>query len=315
MNTLISRQRLAEWPWFWSFVATTVSWLAIGAIAGRGVFETLQSAAMIAPYVVIVGVGQLFVITSGNGNIDLSIPYTMTFAAYVVYGLVAGNDQAIPAGLALATACGLGVAAANIVWIFFLRIPPIVATLATGLMVQSLTLKQQSHAGTAVAPLLRQFTLGTVLGIPLLAVVCVLLAALAALILHYTVFGRSVQAVGQSIRAADLAGVHTTRVAMLVYVISGVLAALAGVLLAANTGASLQMSDPYLLNSIAVVVLGGSLIAGGKSNLTGVWGGALFLTLLVTLLNVLQVNIALQNIIKGVLIILVLALAGDRRET
>lgn len=315
MRAVLNRQRIAEWPWFWSFVAAIATWLAIGMIAGRGVPETLQSAAMIAPYVVIVGIGQMFVITAGNGHIDLSIPYTMTFSAYMAYGVIGGNNAMILPGLALALFCGLCVAAANVCWVFLLRIPPIVATLATGLMVQSLTLVRQSHSGTAVAPLLRQFTLGNVLGVPLLALACVALAALAAVLLHYTMFGRSVQAVGQNIRAADLAGVRTTRVVMLTYVISGVLAALAGVLLAANTGASLQMSDPYLLNSVAVVVLGGSLMAGGRSNLTGVWGGAMFLTLLVTLLNVLRVEISIQNVVKGVLIICVLALAGTKRES
>lgn len=315
MRAYLNRWSLADWPWFWSFAAALISWLVIGAIAGRGVMGTLQSAAFIAPYVVIVGIGQLFVITTGNGNIDLSIPYTMTFTAYVAYGVIGGTNDGIPLGLAMAVACGLGVAAANVAWIYFLRIPPIVATLATGLIVQSGTLTQQAHSSTAVAPLLRDFTLGQVLGIPVLAITCVVLAALAAVLLNYTVFGRSVQAIGQNIRAAGLAGVNSARVTMGAYLISGILAAFAGLLLAANTGASLQMSDPYLLNSIAVVVLGGSLIAGGKSNLTGVWGGALFLTLLVTLLNVLQVDIAIQNIIKGVLIILVLALAGSKRDT
>lgn len=314
MSKVLNRQRLAEWPWFWSIIAAVAAWLAIGAISGRGFFETLQSVMMIAPYVVIVGIGQMFVITAGNGHIDLSIPNTMTLSAYMAHGLISGHNEAIAAGLLLAVVCGLFVALANIVWIFVLRIPPIVATLATGLIVLSVTLTRQSNAGTAVAPMIRQFTLGNLLGVPVLAIVCLVLAVLAAVLLHHTTFGRSVQAIGQNIRAADLAGVRTTRVAMLVYVISGVLASLAGVLLAANTGASLQMSDPYLLNSVAVVVLGGSLMAGGKSNLTGVWGGALFLTLLVTLLNVLRVDIALQNIVKGVLIILVLALAGTNQE-
>jgi ribose transport system permease protein len=105
-----------------------------------------------------------------------------------------------------------------------------------------------------------------------------------------------------------------TRVIIVTYLICGVLAALAGVLLAAYTSPSVDLGTPYLLNSIAVVVLGGSLIGGGRSNVIGVWGGTLFLLLLVTLLNVMNITDATQDIVKGALIILVLALMGHEKE-
>jgi ribose transport system permease protein len=94
------------------------------------------------------------------------------------------------------------------------------------------------------------------------------------------------------------------------YLLCGLLAALAGILLGAYVTPSLDLGNPYLLDSIAAVVIGGTLIAGGRSFVAGVWGGALFLILLVTLLNVLHINAAVQDIVKGILIICVLALAG-----
>jgi ribose transport system permease protein len=107
-----------------------------------------------------------------------------------------------------------------------------------------------------------------------------------------------------------LADVATTWVIARAYLASGVLAAIGGVLLGAYTGVALGMGDAYLLTSIIIVVLGGSLIAGGRSNIPGIWGGALFLSLLVTLLNVLQLSAAYQDIAEGAVIIAVLAIGG-----
>ena len=106
-----------------------------------------------------------------------------------------------------------------------------------------------------------------------------------------------------------------TRVVIVSYLICGVLAALSGLLLGIYVSPSVSIGIPYLLNSIAVVVLGGSLIAGGRSNVVGVWGGALFLLLLTTLLNVVNIAVASQDIVKGALIIVVLALVGTKESS
>ena len=128
-------------------------------------------------------------------------------------------------------------------------------------------------------------------------------------------FGRSVVAIGQNQRAAWLAGVAVPRTMASVYILSGTLAGLGGVLLSAYSGgASLDMAEEFLLSLIAVVVLGGTSIAGGRPTVAGVWGAALFLYLLVTMLNVFRVDAGVRYVLTGLIIIGVLAVAGGEQE-
>ena len=303
-----------RYPWIWSALAVLGLWLAIGSITGRGFAGTMTAAIALAPFLVIVGIGQMFVITADNGNIDLSVQYNFPLAAFVALSVMNGGRGSLTLGLLAAVLTGTAVAAANLFCILVLSIPPIVATLAVGLVAYSASSVQAQNFSANPDPGLEAFTVNSPGGVSELALVCVALAIAAAFVLHRTAYGRWLQAIGQNVRAARLAGVPVTRVIIVTYLICGVLAALAGVLLAAYTSPSVDLGTPYLLNSIAVVVLGGSLISGGRSNVVGVWGGALFLLLLVTLLNVMNIADATQDIVKGALIILVLALMGHEKE-
>lgn len=305
-----AREALAARPWIWSFLAVAAAWLAIGVISGRGFLGTIESAVELAPFLVLVALGQMFVITAGNGNIDLSVAYLMTLSAYVSVGVMDTTHGSIPLGLLAGLLCGVAVAAVNLIGILVLSIPPIVATLATGLIAQSAGLRYSSAHAALPDPRLGAFTGQQVGGISLLALLCAALAVVAALALRHTSYGRWLQAVGQNLRAAELSGINVRLVLIISYLLCGLFAAMAGILLGAYVSPSLDLGNPYLLDSIAAVVIGGTLIAGGRSFVAGVWGGALFLILLVTLLNVLHINAAVQDIVKGILIICVLALAG-----
>lgn len=316
MRTLaLVRTEAAARPWLWSLLAAIATWLAIVGVSGRGIGGTLTAAISIAPYLVIVGIGQMFVITLGNGNIDLSVPYNMSLAAFVSTEVIANGHRSIALGFLVALACGLAIALANIIGITILLIPPIVATLATGLLAESATTVRASSLNVDVAQSLQNFTTANVGGITYLAFICVGLAVVAAVVLYRTTYGRAVRAIGQSLRAADFAGVRVTRTIVLTYILCAELAALSGVLLGAYVSPSLGIGDPYLLDSIAVVVLGGSLIAGGRSNVPGVWASSVFLILLGTFLNVVHISVAYQNVVKGALIIAVLALVGTGKES
>lgn len=307
-------ERVAAASWIWSYLAVLLAWMAIVLITGRGLVGTLTSTIALAPFLVLVGIGQMFVITLGNGNIDLSVASVIPLTAFVSTSVMNGGKGSMLLGFLVAFGCALATAAANVVAIVGLRIPPIVATLAVGLMLQSATLVRSGNGGAAVDPALERFTQWQVGGISVLAVVCVLVAVGAGFLLHRTTYGRSVQAIGQKLPAAHLAGVPVVRVVAATYLLSASLAALSGVLLGAFSSPNVDLGAPYLLNSIAVVVLGGSLIAGGRSNVAGIWGASLFLVLLLTLLNVLGINIALQSIVKGLIIILVLSAVGAKRD-
>lgn len=300
--------------WIWSYLAVFVIWLVITAVSGRGLVGTMEAALGIVPFLILVSIGQMFIITLGNGHIDLSIPYVMTLAAFVAAKLMYGPGGSIWIGFLVAMGCGLAVAVINLVGIVILAIPPIVATLAAGLLAASAGFVEAGSFSAAASPAVRNFVVADLAGVSVLAIACIALSIVAALVLSRTRYGRSVQAIGQNVRAATLAGVPVLWVIVGAYVVSAVLAALSGVLLGAFTGTSLGLGDPYLLTSIAVVVLGGSLIAGGSSNVQGIWGGALFLTLIITLLNVLHLNVAVQDIVEGVVIIAVLSMVGNKVE-
>jgi ribose transport system permease protein len=308
------RERLTTAPWVWSYVAALVAWMGIVLITGRGLVGTLTSAIALAPFLVLVAIGQMFVITLGNGHIDLSVASVIPLAAFVSTSAMNGGNGSVLLGFALALVCAVLTAAVNLVAILALRIPPIVATLAVGLMLQSATQVRSSDGAAGVDPALERFTQSRLAGISVLAVVCVLIAIAAGFLLYRTTYGRSVQAIGQKLPASHLAGIPVARVIAATYLLSATLAALSGVLLGAFSSPNVDLGAPYLLNSIAVVVLGGSLIAGGRSNVSGIWGASLFLVLLLTLLNVLGINIALQNIVKGLIIILVLSAVGAKHD-
>lgn len=312
---MIALQRTVPWlkthPWVWSYLAALAAWLITFAIAHRGAYDTLTAATIVAVFLVIVGIGQMFVITSGNGNIDLSVPYVMALAAFLSADVMNGQDTRLAFGLGAGAACGLAVGLFNAVLIQALRIPAIIATLAVGFIMQSAALVSSQGFSANPSPSLTHFTSTKLATIPLMPLGFIALAVLAALVLDRSAYGRAVQAVGQRAQAARLVGISIWRTVTIAYLISGMLAGLAGVLLSAYSGgASLDIAGPYQLGSIAVVVLGGSLIGGGKSNVAGIWGAAMFLTLLVTMLNVAGLSAAWQDIVEGLMIVGVLIVAS-----
>ena len=133
-------------------------------------------------------------------------------------------------------------------------------------------------------------------------------------ILRRSLFGRSLFACGQNETAAWLSGIDVRRTRIAAYVLCGALTSLAGILFAGFTGGpSLNMGSEFLLSSIAVVVIGGTNVAGGQATVLGTWSASLFLFLLLSMLNALQVGPGLRNVITGVLIIAVLALNKTNR--
>lgn len=303
-------------PWLWSLAGALAVWvLTAASVAGRGAGETLSTALGFATFYVVVGIGQMLVISAGPGNIDLSIPSVMTLAGYLSMGAMHAQNSGLALGVAIALGVGLGAGVANVVLIRGLNIPPMIATLAAGFVMQSMTIAYSRGSTAKPAPLLLRVSLARVLGVPVIAIAFLVAAALVGLVLSRSVFGRSVLAIGQNARAAYLAGIRIGRTMVLVYVVSAVLAAVAGLLLAAYSGgASLNMSEDFLLMSIAVVVLGGTSIAGGQASVVGVWTASLFLYLIVTMLNVFGVGAGLRYVMTGLIIIGVLAVSKGRQS-
>ena len=309
-------RRMTGKPWIWAYIAAFSVWLAtIVFTQGQGAGEVLTAALAFATFSVIVGLGQMYVITLGPGNVDLSIPATMTFAGAVSMKIMDTQDGMILPGFIIALACGAAVGTFNYDLIRLLRIPPIIATLSSSFLVQSAAIAYGRGLKIKPPPLLADFATVRIAGVPVLAICTVILATVLGVVLHRTVFGRSVIAIGQNPRAARLAGVSVDFIRFATYVMCATLAGLCGYVLSGfSGGASLNMGAEYLLASIAVVVIGGTSVAGGFANVPGLWGAALFMFLLVTMLNTFGLGAGIRLVMTGLIIVAVITLAGDQRK-
>lgn len=309
LRTLISK------PWIWSYLAALAAFIATSLISrGAGAGSLLYAAMTFASFAAIVGIGQMFVITLGPGNVDLSIPASMTLSATLALKFMDTESSLIVPGILIAIAIGVACGLFNFTLILMLRIPPIIATLSSSFLFQSTAI--WSNRGIRVKPPapLADFTTGGFLSVPNLAIVAIVLAIIAWFVLERSIMGRWISAIGQNLRAAQLSGVPVNMVRFSVYVGSAVLASIAGFLLANfSGGASLNMGTEYMLMSIAVVVIGGSSIAGGNSNVPGIWGAALFMFLIVSMLNSYGLGAGVRLIMTGIIIVAVVVLASKRR--
>lgn len=256
----------------------------------------------------------MFVITLGPGNVDLSLPANIGLASAIAMKVMHGSDSLIAAGLLAALGSGISIGIGNYLLIRLLRIPPIIATLSASFIIQSAGISYGRGLQIKPPPGFAAFTTAQIVGIPLLAIGTAIFTIGAGTLLHRTIYGRSVLAIGQNPRAAWLAGIAVERVRCATYVLSGALGGICGALLAGYfRGSSLEIGDEYLLASIACVVIGGTSVSGGKANVPGLWGAALFLVLLLTMLNTFGVSAGIRLLVTGFVIIAVIIAAGGQK--
>jgi ribose transport system permease protein len=303
-------------PWIWSFAATIVVWVVtVLFTGGASSFGLSQAALTFAAFSVIVGIGQMFVITLGPGNIDLSVPATMTLSGTLALKLMDVQDGMIAVGLLASIGIGLVIGLGNYILIKLLRIPPIIATLSMSFIVQSVAI--WSNRGLRIKPpeTLANFATSGLFGIPNVALVALILSVVAWVLLEKSIYGRWISAIGQSTFAARMTGIPVDGTRLVTYMLCAVLASVCGYLLASfSGGAALNMGSEYLLMSIAVVVIGGTAVAGGNSNVPGIWGASLFMFLVVSMLNTYGFGAGFRLILTGLIIIVVILLAGGRQS-
>jgi ribose transport system permease protein len=175
--------------WIWSALAVLIFWGALSVVTDRFSVASLSGIVLSASYLSIVGVGQMFVVTTGRANIDLSIASVVTLSAYVALLTVGGRDANLIWGVLVAFGLGLVVGCVNAALVVRLRVPAIIATLATGYVLATATLLcNRSIHGFAVSPTLRAVAAGRFLGAPILLLVCFGLIALAEFVLQRTVW-------------------------------------------------------------------------------------------------------------------------------
>ena len=299
----------------WSFAAVGVSllWLLLSVITSHFNLNSLSGVATSASFLAIVAIGQMFVVASGGGNIDLSIPSVMTISAFVTMILSQGTNTGLLLALPAVLAIGLAAGAANALLVVKLRIPAIIATLAIGYVLDSATLIANRELEVfTVSSILRGISSSKLAGVPTILVFALTLIAGAGAVIKTTSYGRILMAVGQNATAAYLAGARVGRTVTFAFLTSGVLSALGGMLLSAHAGgAFLQMGEPYLLQSVGAVVVGGTLIAAGSATELETFFGSLLLVLIVTTMQVSGWPPGMQEVVQGAMIIAILAVAGN----
>lgn len=280
-------------------VLVTQFWL------GRAVFSLPYWNALfvLSSFLAVLALGQGTVILTGG--LDLSVPWTIGLCGILLAGMVSGSDAALVYALPLVLLIACLIGLANGIGIVYLGISPIVMTLAMNGILQGAALlySQGTPAGFS-SPMLRWFMTGRIGFVTPVVLFLVVFVAVAVLLLSRTSFGRRVYGIGNGVRAAKLSGIAVDRTLILVYVLSAFCAGLVGVMLTGFSGqASLGMGDEYLLPSIAVVVVGGALITGGRGHYLGMLGGVLLLTALQMLLAGTNLPYATRAILYGLVVL------------
>ena len=249
-------------------------------------------------------------ITFLTGGIDLSVGAVASMSGFVVATLVGGQGLLVAIVVALAIAALAGFLTGVGVGVF--RVHPLIMTLGMSLVVLGLANVWQLvmvQTGAGVPAILRTLGSGTVLTIiPNSLIIFVPVAALILLLLRRTGFGRLLSAIGDNPVAARLSGARSWQVLIVLYMLSAVIAAIAGFLYSGLTNvASVSLVDTSVLPSVAAAVIGGTSIMGGRGGFAGTMVGALILTVLSSLLSALGFPEAVRQILFGSIIVVVAA--------
>ncbi len=274
-----------------------------GIVNERWLANTVKFA---IPLAILAGCQTMTMLT---GGIDLSVSTVATMSAFIMATQVVNHDPATAIALALVPAVLIGLA--NGIGVGVFRVHPLIMTLGTSLVgTGCLQVYQRTviAAGAKIPPVLAWLGTGLSYGIPNALILFVPVAALIIFTLNRTGFGRLLYAVGDNERAARLSGVLYWQVILVLYLFSALLAGIAGLLYIGLIKApSLSLAEPLLLPSVAAAVIGGTSIFGGRGGYTGTIVGALILTVLTTLLTILQMPEGSRRILFGLIVLLVTA--------
>jgi len=303
------RRFMADYPIvplivLFALLVVALELLRPGIVNERWMANTVKFA---IPLAILAGCQTMTMLT---GGIDLSVSTSATMAAFIVATQTPVHGPWI--AMLIAILPGLLIGLANGVGAGIFRVHPLIMTLGTGLIgIGVLQVYQRTviATGSEVPDFLAWLGTGLSGGVPNALLLFVPVAVLIIWILRGTGFGRLLYAVGDNERATRIAGVRYWQVIIGVYVFSGFLAAIAGLLYVGLIKApSLSLAEPLMLPSVAAAVIGGTSIFGGRGGYSGTIVGALILTVLTTLLTILQMPEGLRGVLFGLIILVVTAI-------
>jgi ribose transport system permease protein len=290
----------------------------VGGIARPG-FANLDQAINIvrlAAFLGIIAAGQTLVIISGGEGIDLSVGAVVTLGAIIVFRIVDGDNGMVLPALGVCLAAGAAIGLINGLGVTAIGIPPLVMTLGMAGVVQGIILAfTQGELIGGPAPIMSTLiSRPLVWEIPGVVIIWLLVGLIMWAVLERTTYGKQLFAVGVNRTTARLSGVRVPLVVLATYTLSGMLAALGGFMVLGFTGSVfLNLGDRYLFPSIAAVVVGGTVLAGGAGSYWGTMSGALVLTLITSLLTALQLPEAYRLMVLGLILLVLLSIYGRQR--
>lgn len=274
---------------------------------GTGAFYT--SVVTLGLFALVAGFGQT--VTMLAGGFDLSIPGIITLTGILLMGFTglngSGSGWSVPVVLVIGALVGL----ANGVCIVGIKLNPIVMTLSMNTILGGVVLVYTHGTPVGSVPSgIKHLMQGTVAGVPNTLILFFAVAIVGVIVLNFTAFGRRLYAVGSSPRAATLAGISVARITVAAYMLSGLAAALAGILLSGYSNqAFLGMGNPYLMLSLAAAVVGGISVRGGRGYFAGTAGAALILMIVTGVLASTTLPEAVRDIVLGGIVIAVVVVA------
>ena len=296
--------------------------LVPGFLAFKHIMTVIQASAFLG----LVTLGQSIVIISGKEGLDLSVGGIFVLGVVLSASVLRGLDANLPLALAAVVVCGFALGLVNGIGVSYLNISPLIMTLAWGTAVGGIALFTTGgvHIGKA-SPLLETIGLESLaigksslhISVPWIVILWIVVIVVAQFVLRRTSVGKTLYGIGANNRAAALSGVRTRVFRMCVYGASGVLSALAGMLLLGYVGEpDVNLGALYILPSVVAAIIGGISFAGGSGSYLGAVAGSIFLTTLDSVLATLQLGEGGRQVTIGIVLLLLLAsyTRGKRNE-
>ena len=255
----------------------------------------------------ILGIGMTLVILTGG--IDLSNGAVVAFSS-CIGAILLKSDLPVIFGILVALSIGMACGIVNGAVVSYLRIPSFIATFAMMFIARGvgyIILRGRPIFG--FKPALRFIGAGYLFGIPVPIIISILLLLIFYIMLEFTPFGVNINAIGSNIESSRLVGINTNKVRILVYMLSGLMSAFAGLLYMARLNtASPMIGSSFPLDAIAIVIIGGASLEGGEGNLIGTAIGALIITVIINGMNLMNISSLWQGFIKGGLILSIITI-------
>lgn len=276
-------------------------------------YENISNILHQAASLAIVSIGQTFILLLSG--LDLSVGSVISLTTVTCATLMKDDPLAIFLTVLLCLAIGMGIGLLNGLLISKVKLPPLIATLGMMALIQGMALQIRPYPGGYIPRSFGETIIGNLYFVPVPTIILVLVIAVAIIILRKTILGNYIYATGGSEEDARLAGINIDMVKIKAYIICSFIAVVAGLVLTGR----IRSGDPLVgtafpLDSITAVIIGGTPFTGGQGGVEGTIAGALIISMLSNMLNLLNVSSFYQYIVKGLILIIVVIIYSFRRK-